>query len=377
MSTKHVVKIIGLLLCLGMALAAPQTALAAGTPACTPIGNTASVAFKIGTFDQTPVSSNTNTITVGNRVNHTVTAADAAPGVSVVSNQTGAQLHFTITNNGNASQRYALTPANFGNGVVTNVFSGLTSTLDGFNATITSPTYTVTGVVSEGTSTTITIAATMPAGLTNETYAVLELVAYAMKSNGTTTEGNNSSSIDSSYGSCTADVVLSDPAGPGAPGTADALYDGKHSARDAYHAVLTTLNVTKSSIIYSDPVGNAYPNAKAIPGAIVEYIVVMTNNGGSTATAVTITDNLPLTTVDSIDAAAWTSQTAGGGSGCSGFARAAITGVNAGAWNCLNGAANGGTSGWAGGGVNNSLTATVDNLVSGGTATVVFQATIQ
>jgi len=360
MKTKHVTIIVGLLLCLSLALAVPKAAMAAGTPACTPIGNTASVAYKVATFDQTPVSSNTNTFTVGNKVNHTVVTTNAAPGVSVVSNEAGAVLTFTITNNGNAQQTYVLTATDLGSGLTTSVFSGNNSVTDSFNTFSKTTSVATTGIVSENTSTTVTIIATMPAGLTNGTYAVLSLTAQAYKINGTTAEANNSSSITSSFGTCVADVVLGDVAG-----TDDIAGDGKHSARSAYHAVLTNLTVNKSSVIYSDTVNGTYlvGTPKAIPGAIMEYVVVITNPPAQgTATAVTVTDALP-GTLTPLSGANWTSRTGAFGPGCSGQAIAKIA---AGAWGCL------ATSSWSG----STLTATIPTLNTGETATVVYQATI-
>ena len=134
MRKQQVQIIVGLLLCLVTALAVPQAAMAAGTLACTPIGNTAAVAYNVGGFAQAVVSSNTNTFTVGNKVNHTVVTTNASPGVSVVSNQTGAVLTFTITNNGNANQTYALTAVELASGSTTSVFSGNNTVTDAFNA---------------------------------------------------------------------------------------------------------------------------------------------------------------------------------------------------------------------------------------------------
>jgi uncharacterized repeat protein (TIGR01451 family) len=360
MSTRTTTIIVGLLLCLGLALAAPHAAMAAGTAACTPIGNTATVNYQVGGFAQSAVSSSV-TFTVGNRVNHTVTAFDATPGVPVVSNQTGAVLTFTITNNGNANQTYALSYAEL-SGVTSSVFSGNNTVTDTFDPASAATSVAVTGVVTAGTSTTVTIIATMGAGLTDNTYAALSLTATARKVDGTSVEANAvNSAITSTWGTCNADVVLGDPAG-----TDDAVNDGKASARDAYHVVLTNLTVAKTMVVYSDPI-NGTTNPKAIPSAIAEYVVVIRNTGGSLAQTVTITDTLT-GTLTPVSGVPWDSRTAGfPGPGCSGQARAQLGGV----WACLTGGS--GSSGWAG----QLLTATVNSLASGATATIVYQATIQ
>lgn len=53
----------------------------------------------------------------------------------------------------------------------------------------------------------------------------------------------------------------------------------------------TSLSVTKISSIISDPVSGA-TNPKRIPGAIVQYCILISNSGGAQADAVVATDNL-------------------------------------------------------------------------------------
>jgi len=372
MSIRKTSMIVGLLLCLVTALAAPQAAMAAGTLACTNIGNTASVAYNVGGAPQAPVSSPTNTIQVGNRVDLAVVTTNVNPGPSVVPNQVDVLLTFTITNNGNANQTYHLVSIPK-SGSTTSVF-GSTTILDSFDATsavVGDGTGGVlagnmTPIVASGATYTATIRATMPApaSLTDGWFAVYALRAESYKTDGTTLEANAASSgIVSAAGSCNADIVLGDVAGPD-DRVAGASPDGSNSARSAYHVVFNNLTVSKSSLPYSDPI-NGTSTPKAIPGAIMEYLVVLTNTGASNATSVTITDVLPATLTPVT--VAWTSVTAGGGSGCAGQARANI---NSGGWVCLTGGI--GASSWTG----QSLSATVNTLVSGTTATVVYQATI-
>jgi uncharacterized repeat protein (TIGR01451 family) len=363
MRKQQVQIIVGLLLCFVTALAVPQAAMAAGTLACTPIGNTAAVAYNVGGFAQAVVSSNTNTFTVGNKVNHTVVTTNASPGVSVVSNEAGAVLTFTITNNGNAQQTYVLTATDLASGSTTSVFSGNNTVTDGFNTFSKTTSMATTGIVSENTSTTVTIIATMPAGLTDNTYAVLSLTAQAYKINGTTAEANNSSSITSSFGTCVADVVLGDVAG-----TDDIAGDGMHAARSAYHVVLTSLTVNKTSVVYSDTVNGTYlvGTPKAIPGAIMEYIIGITNTGNQTASTITVTDTLP-GTLTPLSGATWTSRTGVFGPNCLGQAQVNIDSTG---WQCLTGGI--GSSSWN----VQQLSATINALNSGQTATILYQATI-
>jgi uncharacterized repeat protein (TIGR01451 family) len=54
----------------------------------------------------------------------------------------------------------------------------------------------------------------------------------------------------------------------------------------------TTLSVTKISSLISDPVNDA-SDPYAIPGAVIEYCILISNPGSATATSVTATDALP------------------------------------------------------------------------------------
>ncbi|MGJ8537356.1 MAG: proprotein convertase P-domain-containing protein [Parasphingopyxis sp.] len=54
----------------------------------------------------------------------------------------------------------------------------------------------------------------------------------------------------------------------------------------------TTLSVTKISSLISDPVNNT-ADPYAIPGAVIEYCILISNPGSATATSVTATDSLP------------------------------------------------------------------------------------
>ncbi len=52
--------------------------------------------------------------------------------------------------------------------------------------------------------------------------------------------------------------------------------------------------MAKTSRVVSDPVNGAGPNAKAIPGATVEYCITVANAAGAaTATNVALLDDLP------------------------------------------------------------------------------------
>ena len=61
--------------------------------------------------------------------------------------------------------------------------------------------------------------------------------------------------------------------------------DGIHEASDQYAIASATLSVAKTSTVISDPF-NITTNPKAIPGAVVQYAITVTNTGASAATGV-------------------------------------------------------------------------------------------
>lgn len=72
--------------------------------------------------------------------------------------------------------------------------------------------------------------------------------------------------------------------------------DAIHFAEDDYTVAAANLTVTKTSRIISDPLNNT-TNPKMIPGAVVEYCVIVSNAASSaTATNVAISDILPTQT---------------------------------------------------------------------------------
>jgi len=77
------------------------------------------------------------------------------------------------------------------------------------------------------------------------------------------------------------DVVFADPA-------------ATVTDRDQYAIVTAAFTVIKAHTVIDDFVSTS--NYKPIPGARVEYVLTLTNNGGATADSVSITDALPIQT---------------------------------------------------------------------------------
>ena len=79
--------------------------------------------------------------------------------------------------------------------------------------------------------------------------------------------------------------------------SADAGRDNSESAADQYHIRSAALTLNKTAAIISDPFNGTGIDRKAIPGAVIEYTITVTNNSTTTAAdAVTVTDNIPANT---------------------------------------------------------------------------------
>lgn len=121
------------------------------------------------------------------------------------------------------------------------------------------------------------VVADVPVSSLNSTYQNVELTAQARVpvtlAAWTPTTGPDTSGVD---------VVFADP-------------NATVSDRDQYAIVTAAFNVTKTNTVIDDFVSTA-PNFKPIPGARVEYVLTLTNNGGATADTVEITDPLPIQT---------------------------------------------------------------------------------
>ncbi|MDF3019015.1 MAG: uncharacterized protein K0Q92_318 [Steroidobacteraceae bacterium] len=288
-------------------IAVSQQAFAEGTAAGTTIQNTATVNYQVGGVSQAAINSNTAEFLVDNKVNLTVTRLNAAPGVSVSPGGTDYYTTFKLTNSGNKTQGYILNGSLAGNGDanltgVANPFgAGPADTIQMLNTrtfvsgaacddTTPTPTY------DSSTDTTVFVdslaaddcvyvfvvanADTIAAGFINGAVAAVRLTAQARIAN-----------------SGAATVVPKHNDDADIPGTeqnifADAGQDATESADSVFVVSSATLTVAKSSAVISDPI-NVAPNFKAIPGAVMEYTIRLTNNGGADATGVVITDLLP------------------------------------------------------------------------------------
>ncbi len=283
---------------LGMVTLVATPAFAAGTNAGDTITNTVTVNYQVGGVAQTAIQASDNLI-VDRKINFTVAEVGTAT-TSVVPGQTNAVTTFTVTNTSNTAIDIGLAAAQLGGGTpahggtdnfditgmtmyVDNPTTGTVGSWDAGDAVI-----TYIDELAADAAKTIFIVGAVPIGATNGQIAGVTLTGTAQEAGVASTQGSNWAATT---GANTAgiDTVLADAAGL----SGDVAYDGKHSDDDDYTVSAPLLNVYKTSRVISDPV-NGTTDPKMIPGAVVEYCLIVVNGaGGSAATSVSISDPLP------------------------------------------------------------------------------------
>jgi uncharacterized repeat protein (TIGR01451 family) len=295
------------LVALGGIAALPQ-AFAAGTLASTSIDNRATVSYSVGSVAQTPIESSpagnttpgtgngtSTSFVVDNRIDLTVT--EVSGGTTVTSpGASDAVTAFLLTNTGNAAQAFQLSATQLTGGTV----FGNTDNADVANLRvfvdvndngIYEPAIdTATDVTSLAADADVTVfvVADVPLTVTNGQFASVRLTARAA------VDGSPGTLATETVGPETpgaVDVVFGDGAGAG-----DAAEDGAFAADDQYEVQSAALAIAKTSSVVSDPF-NGTSSPRAIPGAVIEYAITMTNTGTVSATGVTIVDPIPANTV--------------------------------------------------------------------------------
>jgi uncharacterized repeat protein (TIGR01451 family) len=288
-----------------------QNALAVGTDSGTSIVNRATVSYSVGSVAQTPIESSptgnstpgvnagANTaFVVDNKILHVVAEVGAAvnptaPGASNV------VATFSVTNQGNTPQGYLLSVVNQATGAAAPAFGTTADNTDVSNLRVRVEAGAVAGgnpAAYDATDTAVNISslaedavvrvyvlADVPLTATNNQFANVLLAAQATN-DGTTTVVTQTAGADTAG---VVDVVFAD--------VGVLARDGIHEAIDQYAVASAALSVAKTSSVISDPFNNT-TNPKAIPGAIVQYSITVTNTGASAATGVGINDPLPANT---------------------------------------------------------------------------------
>lgn len=252
----------------------PSVWAAAGeTTAGTSISNTATVNYTVGSVAQTAINSNASSFLVDKKVDLTVAKGS---GVTTVPGATNVGLPFTVSNTGNASDSYTLTAANAATGDNFDTSSyALYLDVNGNGSYDAGTDTAIAGAVTiaRDASIKVLIVSTIPGSVINGNTANMTLTAVTTS---TKTTGAESATV--------VDVVF-----------ADAGNDGSEVDTNTYTISTAALSVVKSALVISDPV-NSTTNPKAIPGAVIEYTITVTNSGAAAAAAVTLTDSIPTNT---------------------------------------------------------------------------------
>jgi uncharacterized repeat protein (TIGR01451 family) len=270
------------------------------TTAGTTITNTASVSYSVNGTAQT-ATSNTVNFVVDRKVNFTV-VRDQNYTTSVNINQTGAVAAFKVTNTTNGTQDFLLDPDQSG------FIAGLLTGTDDFNmlnlkAYVDSnnngrydpgvDTQTFIDELAPDQSVEVFLVGDVPS-TTTISMAQVSLHVTAAAGGQTGTKGAALvASLSLGNADNTVDVVFADDDDDGIG--ADLARDGQGRAYAAFEVSVrnVALTVSKSALILSDPVNNAL-NPKPLPGAIVQYCLLVNNATlGTPADGVVLTDVVP------------------------------------------------------------------------------------
>ena len=297
----------GLMGASALTLLSTGSAFAAGTTAGTDVDNTFSLNYSVGAVPQDEINNDATptTFKVDRLINVTVATGTAV--VNVSPNQENAVLDYTVTNNGNGDQAYFLSieqaagdtldseaPTATGTDITYSTDGGTTYvTYDPASPPVLAPDDTILVRVTQDIP-------SQADGADDGDQADIYLVAQtrdAVTPFGLTaedTDGNDAATEENVFG---------DEAGPS---TVDDAEDGEHSSSATYLVASADIDATKEVSVVNDaydstcptigtfsyPVA-AVPDAYNVPGACVQYVIRVTNDASATATAITLTDDLP------------------------------------------------------------------------------------
>ena len=282
-----------------------QQAFAVGTDAGVSIANQAQVDYDVGGNGQVPILSDPSgnstpglasgalptTFLVDNRVDFSLAEFGLIGATLVNPGQPNAVTTFQLTNTGNSTQDYDLSAVNLVGGIVNgNTDSVQMSNVRVFADTDVSGTWTPADLVFvdellEDASTLVFVVVDASTALANADVGNVEVTATTHDAGGAAALGalttDDAGIADSTT---TVEVVFADD-GAGSVG------DGFELSEDGYLVSSAALTITKSSSVISDPF-NLGANAKAIPGATVEFNITVQNTGAVDADQVRIEDVL-------------------------------------------------------------------------------------
>ena len=292
----------------GATLLFAQQALAVGTLATTPVDNMATVNYEVSNTPQTEIESSptgnstpgaNGTVTqflVDNRVNFTLVVQDITQTI-VAPGGADAVTEFLLTNLGNSVQDFNTTvlplpsvPASdvFGQSDDSDMAALTVAVDDGDGIPEIGGDDFRTFVDELGPDLSLTVWVAGDAGLLMVDGNIANIELTATVADGST-PGVLGPDTTNDFGAAdlpgTVQVVFANGVAPGALG------DGIEEDRSGYEIQSAALAVTKTSLVLSDPF-NLLVDPKAIPGAVVQYTVLVANTGAVAATDVVITDTI-------------------------------------------------------------------------------------
>ena len=283
----------GLLAIAALVVGAADVAKAVGTLAGTNVSNTASVTYSVNAVAQ-PAVTGTADFLVDRMIDLTLTAIPVT--YVTVTPATNGVIRFTLSNTSNAPLNFNLAAANnavdpFGGA---DTFDPTTNTafVDSNANNVYDPgvdTANNVDTLANDTSISVFIVSAIPGGTPNAAIAAVTLTATARE---TTANGGGALPNDLANPdvAATMQTLFADGAGD-----TDGVRDAAFSDSGAFQVQGANVTVVKTETVISDPITGVSPLAKHIPGAVVEYSVVVTNLASSAvnATTITLTDVLP------------------------------------------------------------------------------------
>lgn len=269
-------------------------ALAQQTPSGTSINNQATVSFNVGGSPGS-TTSNTATFVVDKKVNLAVAEVGGA-ATRVAIGSTDQVTTFTVTNLTNAVQDFRLTPDQQTISIpllgtddfnVNNMRAYVDSNGNGtYDAGV--DTATFIDELAPDATVTVFIVANVPNTQGIHT-AIVGLKATVAAGGGSGALGADlvATSLLTADSPSTVEIVFADDSN-----LLDQLRDGAQWAFDAYTIDSATITLGKTARVVSDPI-NGIINPHAIPGAVIEYCMTISNAGPGNATGVTLADAIP------------------------------------------------------------------------------------
>lgn len=275
-----------LALVLGLAaLWTASNAQAAGTLAGTPITNTATLAYSVGMISQTAISADSIPFKVDRKINLTVTRTNGSI-VIVSPGQATATINYSVTNQGNDAQDFALSSTPEGNGTADPFGGTITDNFDGTGMTVNvqGGGSNIINLAPDAVKN-VTVTFAIPIGQVDKSVAVYCLMAVAKVANSAAATAVSQLVADTN-GIWT---VFADASGPD-----DVDRDATHSVRGAVIVSAPVLSIGKTALTIWDPANFNVTTPRSIPGAYVQYAIKIENAGTATSSAslTTISDTL-------------------------------------------------------------------------------------